>query len=147
MKLENGDEVVLETLGRGAVIHPVTFLTNQKILIFGRCITQCSCFVISQSRFLKCVSRDNLLAAEVARLLELATLDEKMVPFDFIYKVTHNVHPRKKLSYDENQHAIKISRVLKSTVIEMIHRNKESRKIPKLKDILHASIEQNKKLK
>lgn len=140
-------ELTIETLGRGAVMNSHTFLLGQKLRLTARCQTQCSCYTIGKNRFLKSIARDPQLIEEIDKILENDMVSDNFSHLDFVFKQKQNLHPHKTLDQDENQHAQKLCKLLKNTIISFVIKNKESRKVPKLKDILANSIEQKKKEK
>ena len=126
-----------------------TFLTEDELHLTARCYTPVQMFVINKETFTKVVQNDPNLGKKLNNLISSIVDDEKTFDLD----LTPTKRPVK--TYDRQaknklwqglkaERAQNVSILFKNTVIQLLLKHREDRKVPKLSDILKISIEKQK---
>ena len=104
-------------------------------------------FTLNRSRFTELVCKDKDLIARlikvVDKLIESSTQDT-ILDFIQIHR-TMEAADGTVLTGDEALRASAANKMLKNVVLQMIFKNRETRKVPKLKDILNNAIKREHK--
>lgn len=140
--MDNGTPFVLEKLTRGAIIGSHMMLVADENKVTATCVTACQIFTIDRKRFTELVVRDpqllNDLLERVKQQIALPAID---LTLDFVFvKDRIELHNGEVIEGEEAMRASKLSQKLKNIIMLVIIKNRETRKVPKLKDILNDAI-------
>ena len=123
------------------------FLVADENKVTATCVSACQIFTIDRSRFTELVVRDPKL------LRNLLSLVKEMIKAPAIDMTLDFVHVKDRIDLpsgdvlegEEAQRASKLSQKLKNVIMQAIIKNRETRKVPKLKDILNDAINRQQK--
>ena len=145
--MDNGTPIILEKLSRGAVLGANSFLVADENRVNAVCATQTQIFTIDRDRFTQIVQKDNELFKKllniVKKMLESPASD---LTLDFI-QVKHTIElpTGEIISGQQAIKACELSQKLKNVIMQLIFKEREIKKVPKLKDILNDAIARQKR--
>ena len=140
--MDNGTPLILEKLTRGAILGSYMFLVADENKVTATCVTACQIFTIDRTRFTELVLRDpKLLRGLLDTVKELIAAPAIDLTLDFVQVKDRIELPSGDVIEGETaMRASKLSQKLKNVIMQVIIKNRETRKVPKLKDILNDAI-------
>lgn len=140
--MDGRTDFVIERLSRGSAINPVGFLIEDEIDVSGRVVSNTNVYLIKNADFFKIIQRDmDTLNRVQQTIVQSLANNDNPVSLDYTYGDTNLRHPRGHYINPVNKIRFFNSLLkLKNTIMYFITKNRETRKVPKLKDILGAAI-------
>lgn len=140
--MDNGTPLIIEKLTRGAILGSYMFLVADENKVTATCVTACQIFTIDRTRFTELVLRDpKLLRGLLDTVKELIAAPAIDLTLDFVQVKDRIELPSGDVIEGETaMRASKLSQKLKNVIMQVIIKNRETRKVPKLKDILNDAI-------
>ena len=114
------------------------FLVADENKVTATCITSCQIYTIDRTRFTELVVRDpHLLRTLLKTVKEIIKAPAIDMTLDFVQVKDRIELPNGDvITGSEAMQASRLSQKLKNVIMQMIIKNRETRKVPKLKDIL-----------
>lgn len=144
--MDNGIPLVLEKLRRGAILGAYNMLIEEEVKVQAVCTEPTVLFTIDRERFTEIVMKDkDLITVLIKEVDEMIESSQSRV-LDFIeVKYVIDLPSGETLTGEEAIRASKMSQLLKSTIMTVLVKNRETRKVPKLKDMLLKAITREQK--
>ena len=145
--MDNGTPLIIEKLTRGAIIGSHMFLVADENKVTATCVTSCQIFTLDRTRFTELVVRDPKLLRNLLKIVkELIAAPAIDLTLDFVQVKERIKCPSGELIEGEQaMRASNLTQKLKNVIMQMIIKNRETRKVPKLKDILNDAIKAQQK--
>lgn len=148
-ELDTGTQMTVEVLRRGAVIGANKMLILDQNSVRAECISHVIIYTIERKIFTQLASRDSELMIKLIKyqddLMQQEIHDNTL---DFVQIKREIILPTGKILRDaEAERASVLSLKLKNVILQMLHKARETRKVPKLKEILKQAIEQKNRVK
>ena len=135
----DGDDFVIEKLGRGSVINHNSFLLNDQIDVKAKCASQVTVFYISEADFKDVRKRDRVLDERVREIEEPLLEKDNAIALDYVICApsgnnNHIYNPLRSKEQDFRRNMLTVK--LKNAVMYYLVKLKEKNKTPKITEVL-----------
>ena len=143
----DGEDFIIEKLGRGSVINHNSFLLNDQIDVKGKCASAVTVFYISESDFKAIRKRDKVLDEKVREIEEPLLEKDNCIALDYIISApsgnnNHIYRPFRDKKEEFRRNLLTVR--LKNAVMYYIVKHKEKNRTPKITEVLQQFIEKKK---
>jgi CRP-like cAMP-binding protein len=134
-KMDNGADFAIEKATRGSVINSTSFLFEEPLELSAKTIKPVNMYIIDKLKFLTVVGRDEKLLKKLE--IEISNQLEQNNQNKFLLDLTS---VREKISIPRGDPLVgtkalaghHVNMIMKNTIIGVILKNRENRKVPKL---------------
>jgi len=134
-KMDSGTEFVLEKALRGTIINATSFLFEEPLELSAKTVSRVNMYVIDKLKFLSIAGRDKDLLRKLEKEINKQLENVFLLDVTSVRETITMPHG-KPLVGAQALKGHTVSTILKNTVIGVILKNRENRKVPKLQDIL-----------
>ena len=146
--MDNGTEFVIERLTQGSVINPTAFLIEDEVDTTFRAANTVTLYKLNVEKFIIETVKYPEFAFRTALVINNQLADrENAIALDYI--IGNHILYKKgaPMTTEESERGRRALLALKNAIFFFILKNREERKVPKLRDVLNQAIERQKRAK